>query len=63
MAVLKLKEVICDKCSENLYLVNKEKLTIDVDENRVARIMETWRCANGHTRNKLYADKSKLIVN
>ena len=61
MAILKPREVICDECSENLYLVNKEKLTIDVDEKRVARIMETWRCANGHTRHKLYADSSPKL--
>ena len=68
MVVLKSGVVICFQCKEHMTMVNKDKLTITIDEDDgsesvVIKIRETWKCMNSHTHIKTYKEQPKIIIN
>ena len=68
MVVLKPGVVICSQCKEHMTMIDKDKLTITIDEDDgsksvVVKIREIWKCMNGHTHLKTYKDQPQIIVN
>ena len=63
MVILRLSDHLCDVCRENMTMIAKDKITRIIDEVKVVRIQETWKCSNGHTKLKMYGEQPKIIVN
>ena len=68
MVVLKPGIVICSQCKEFMNITAKDKLTFAIDEDDgsksiVTKIVENWKCMNGHTHLKTYKEQPKIIIN
>ena len=64
MSLIKPREIpCCRECGGELYIKNRERLSVMIDGDEVRRIRETWMCGLGHVRLKLYSYESSLVIN
>ena len=63
MVLLKSSDHLCNECGETLSIIAKDRTTRIIDGDKVVRIVETWKCFNGHTKLKMYGEQPKIIIN